>query len=172
MMIGREFHLLVFVLINFLCWENNAHMAKNRWWKQDKTKCQFPFLYPSRNSYGCTYLYNNFLIQIWVSYTHFCFSVPCLFVSYLCNYCDCIFFTNWSIVIFFTNWSIEIYKVLIYGIQTKWFSYTYKHASTQMHIFFSSVGYYKILNIVPCAIQCDLVVYFIQNTVYLLISNS
>ena len=49
--------------------------------------------------------------------------------------------------------------MLISGIQTKWFSYTYKHASTHVHIFFSIVGYYKILNIVPCAIQYDLVVY-------------
>ena len=38
--------------------------------------------------------------------------------------------------------------------------------------FFSIIGYYKMLNIVPCAIQLDLVVYSVCNSLYLLISNS
>ena len=37
---------------------------------------------------------------------------------------------------------------------------------------FSIIHYYKILNIVPCAIQLDLVVYFVYSNVYLLIPNS
>ena len=39
--------------------------------------------------------------------------------------------------------------------------------------FFSIIGYYKILNIVPCARQEGLVAYlFIYSSVYLLIPNS
>ena len=60
--------------------------------------------------------------------------------------------------------------MLISGIQTKCFSYTYKHASTHVQIFFSIVGYYKILNIVPCAIQYDLVVYLFY-TAYCVSAN-
>ena len=86
-------------------------------------------------------------------------SVPCLFVSFVIIVTASFLQIEVFNCSFFTNWSIEIYKVLISGIQTKWFSYTYKHASTHVHIFFSIVGYYKILNIVPCAIQYDLVVY-------------
>ena len=37
--------------------------------------------------------------------------------------------------------------------------------------FFSIVGYYEILNIVSCAIQYALVVYFINSSVYLLIPS-
>ena len=39
--------------------------------------------------------------------------------------------------------------------------------------FFSIIGYYKILSVVPCAIQGSLLfTYFIYSSVYLLISNS
>ena len=38
--------------------------------------------------------------------------------------------------------------------------------------FFSIIGYYKILNIVPCAIQEILVAYFVYSGVYLLTLNS
>ena len=39
----------------------------------------------------------------------------------------------------------------------KWFSYTYMYIF--FFIFFSIMVYYRILNIVPCAIQWDLIVY-------------
>ena len=37
--------------------------------------------------------------------------------------------------------------------------------------FFPIVGYYKILNILPCAIQYDLAVYFMFSGGYMLIPN-
>ena len=41
-----------------------------------------------------------------------------------------------------------------------------------INIFFSIIIYYRILNIVPCVIKEDLVVYFIYSNLYLLISDS
>ena len=46
------------------------------------------------------------------------------------------------------------------------------HTHTHTQIFFSIVGYHSILNILPYAMRYFLVVYFIYNSVYLLISKS
>ena len=56
--------------------------------------------------------------------------------------------------------------------------YIYIYTRTHLYIymfffrFVFIICYYKILNIVPCAIQLDLVVYFVYSNVYLLIPNS
>ena len=42
-----------------------------------------------------------------------------------------------------------------------------------LYFFFSIIVYYKVLNVVPCAIQYNLVVYlFYNSSLYLLIPNS
>ena len=55
-------------------------------------------------------------------------------------------------------------------------TYTYICVSVYIYMFFFRsffiIGSYKILNIVPCAIQDVLVVYFIYNSMHMLIPNS
>ena len=50
--------------------------------------------------------------------------------------------------------------------------YIHMYISLFFFLFFSTVVYYKILNIVPCAIQKNFVVYFIFDNVHLLIPYS
>ena len=53
-------------------------------------------------------------------------------------------------------------------------AYIYRHTQTYVLFFIllSISVFSRILNIVPCAIQQDLIVYFIYNSLYLLIPNS
>ena len=56
------------------------------------------------------------------------------------------------------NWSIVNLKCCVsFWCTTKWFSYIYIYLHTHTYIFFfrffSIIGYYMILNMVPCAIQ-------------------
>ena len=71
----------------------------------------------------------------------------------------------------------------VFGQKAKWqtpgyFLLTWDHSIIHLYSFFfrfsSVIGYYKILSIVPCAICSGslLVMYFIYNSVYLLIPNS
>ena len=46
-----------------------------------------------------------------------------------------------------------IYNVLVLGVQQRdsdIYIYTHTHTHTYIYIFFSHIGYYEILNIVPC----------------------
>ena len=55
---------------------------------------------------------------------------------------------------FFFNWSIvDLQRCVSFSCAAKWFSYTYIYLPLFFFRFFSIVGYYKILNEVPCAIQ-------------------
>ena len=79
-------------------------------------------------------------------------------------------------VFLFSNWSIvDLHVVLVSGCTVKWFRYIhiYVYIWTYMCIYytfsdsFSIVGYYKILNIVPCAVLWTLLLHgylvFIRN---------
>ena len=65
--------------------------------------------------------------------------------------------------------------VLVLGVQQSDSDYIY-HTHTVIYPFFfrlfSHTGYYKILSIVPCAIQQVLTVCFIYSSVYMLLPNS
>ena len=70
---------------------------------------------------------------------------------------------------FFFNWSIVGLQCVSFWCTAKWFSYTY----VCIYIFFSIMVYYRMLNIVPCAIRRTLLfIYFTFSSLYLLISNS
>ena len=67
--------------------------------------------------------------------------------------------------------------MLCFCYTAKWFSfiyvcvYIYMYIYIYTHIFFSIMVYHKMLNIVPCAIQQDFVIYSIYNSLHLLIPN-
>ena len=68
---------------------------------------------------------------------------------------------------------VNLQRCVSFRYTAKWFRYTHTHTHThtRTHIFFrffSIIGYYKILDMVPCAIQQVLVVYFTYSSVYLL----
>ena len=109
-----------------------------------------------------------FLFAIWISSLEkylFC-SFACLknWIVYLVLSC-----MN-SLYILYINPLTDIWLAIVLVTCTaKWFSYTYIH----IFWFLSIIGYYKILNIIPCAIQQDLIVYlFISSGVFLLIPYS
>ena len=62
-------------------------------------------------------------------------------------------------------------SVLPMNIQ-RWFPLGYIFTYIFFFRFFSIRGYYRILHIVPCAIQCVLVICFICSNVFLFIPNS
>jgi len=107
-------------------------------------------------------------------------SVLCPFLSpttlNLCTYCFLFYCKIFITVCFaFFYWSI-VYLVLCLRCTAKWFSYIcvcvcesilYLYSFSD---YFSILGYYKILHIIPCAIQQVLVVYlFYILSLYLLI---
>ena len=73
--------------------------------------------------------------------------------------------------VFFFYWSIIYLQCWVNFCYTaKWLSFIYIHT---FFIFFSIMVYLRILNIVPCAIQSDLVVHsFYINSFHVLIPNS
>ena len=75
----------------------------------------------------------------------------------------CLFKYSWFTVLY----SFQVYNKLIYLYM--FFIYIYS-CILFFFRFFSIVGYYKILNIVPCAIQYDLVVYLFY-TAYCVSAN-
>ena len=82
-----------------------------------------------------------------------------------CSRCLSCFFFNWSIV--------DLQCCISFSCTAKWFSYIF-FFNIFFFRFFSHIGYYKILSIVPCALysRSMLVIYFIYNSVYMLIPNS
>ena len=82
---------------------------------------------------------------IWFIHTHICIYSVYIYLIYVLRVCVCIY----------------IYRVCVC-------------VCVCIHMFFSIKVYYRILNIVPCAIQkdLDLFIYFIYSTLYPLIPNS
>ena len=66
--------------------------------------------------------------------------------------------TGFSFFLFFLNWSVvDVQYFVNYFCTAEWFSYTYTRTYTLFFIFFSIMVNHRILNIVLCAIQWDLV---------------
>ena len=93
---------------------------------------------------------------------------------------------TWNIWVFFSpqpqqQFFLIIFNLIRVNLQwgvsfryiAKWFIYIFSFIYIYIFFFilhiFSSIGYYKILNIVSCAIQCILIVYFVYSRVYTLI---
>ena len=77
--------------------------------------------------------------KTWFFYSKEAFSTDSPFFLFFFNF----FFLNWSIV----DWQ----GCVTFRCPAKWFSYLYIYVF--FFRFFSIIGYYKILSIVPCAIQ-------------------
>ena len=76
----------------------------------------------------------------------------------------------WDLCFVF-HWSIlDLQRCVSFRCTAQWFSYIYMYTDTHIYVyfrFFSIIGYYKILSIVPCAIQWSLlVIYLIYSSVW------
>ena len=69
----------------------------------------------------------------------------------------------------FLNWTIvDLQCYVSFSYTAKWFNNTHMHTHIFFFRFFSIIDYYKILDIVPCAV---LFIHFIYSSVYLLSPN-
>ena len=104
-------------------------------------------------AYTNSYRYKNLVLGVKVPLRH---KVPHLARCFSCICC-----VNW-VIFFFFNWSmVGVQYFVNYFYPAKWFTYTHTHTHTHTRtlcfIFFSIMVNHRILNIVLCAIQGDLV---------------
>ena len=145
----------------FYCWYEYRHIFTNSLILKYSDCLEF--------SSQQTVLYQRFLylppIYVWTSLG--CTAGSLCLVYFNFSACCQIVHKRFVLLFFLTfkktfYWNIvDLQCRVSFRCTAKWFSYThiYTHILTFSFIFFSIMVYHRILNIVPCAIQYDLVVY-------------